>query len=227
VGRPELTRRSPVLPRPAAWAAMSVDIWPVVHAERRALAEDLAGLTPEQWATPSLCAGWSVHDVLAHMVATAKETPAGFFAGMARSGFRIERMTEKRIAEEKAGGPAATLAAFRTVETATSAPPGPKLSWLGEALVHSADIRRPLGIPHTPPLHAVTKVTDFYAGSNVLIGGKRRVAGLTVRATDTDWSHGDGPLVEGPAASLMLATTGRRAALDDLHGPGVETLRSR
>jgi uncharacterized protein (TIGR03083 family) len=46
------------------------DIWPVVHAERRALAADLADLSPEQWQTPSLCAGWSVHDVLAHMVAT-------------------------------------------------------------------------------------------------------------------------------------------------------------
>ena len=208
-------------------AAMSDDIWPVVHAERRALAEDLAGLTPEQWATPSLCSGWSVHDVLAHMVATAQETPAGFFAAMVRSGFRIERMTAKRIAEERSGGPAATLAAFRGVETATSAPPGPKLSWLGEALVHSSDIRRPLGIPHAPPLDAVTKVTEFYAGSNVLIGGKRRVAGLTLKAIDTDWSHGDGPLVEGPATSLMLATTGRMAALADLRGPGVETLRSR
>jgi hypothetical protein len=70
-------------------------------------------------------------------------------------------------------------------------------------------------------------VTAFYAGSNVLIGGKRRVAGLTLRATDTDWSHGSGPLVEGPAVALMLATTGRRAALADLRGPGVETLRSR
>ena len=124
------------------------DIWPVVHAERRALADDLTDLTPEQWRTPSLCAGWSVHDVLAHMVATAKETPPAFFAGMLRSGFRISRMTEKRIAEERAGGPAATLAAFRAVETATSAPPGPKLSWLGEALVHAEDIRRPAG--HRP-----------------------------------------------------------------------------
>ena len=62
---------------------MSDDIWPVVHAERRALAADLAALTPEQWQTPSLCTGWSVHDVLAHMVATAKETPAGFFRRMA------------------------------------------------------------------------------------------------------------------------------------------------
>ena len=206
---------------------MSDDIWPVVHAERRALAEDLAGLTPDQWQTPSLSAGWSVHDVLAHMVATAKETPPAFFAGMVASGFRMSRFTEKRIAAERSGGPAATLAAFRAVETATSAPPGPKLSWLGEAMVHAEDIRRPLGIRHAYPLSAVTEVTEFYAGSNVLIGGKRRVAGLTLNATDTDWSHGSGPLVEGPAVSLMLATTGRQAALPDLRGPGVETLQSR
>lgn len=206
---------------------MSDHIWPAVHAERRALADDLEGLTPEQWQTPSLCAGWTVHDVLAHMVATAKETPAGFLRGMVRSGFRINRMTETRITEERSGGPAATLAAFRAVETARSAPPGPTLSWLGEALVHAEDIRRPLGIRRSYPVDAVTRVTGFYAGSNVLIGGKRRVTGVTLRATDTDWSHGSGPLVEGPAVALMLATTGRRAALDDLRGPGVDTLRSR
>jgi uncharacterized protein (TIGR03083 family) len=163
------------------------NIWPVVHAERRALAADLADLAPERWSTPSLCAGWSVHDVLAHLVATAKETPSGFLVGMLKSGFRISRLTEKRIAEERSGGPAATLAAFRAVETATSAPPGPKLSWLGEALVHAEDIRRPLGIAHEYPADAVTAVTEFYAGSNVLIGGKRRVTGLTLQATDTDW----------------------------------------
>jgi uncharacterized protein (TIGR03083 family) len=119
------------------------------------------------------------------------------------------------------------LAAFRAVETATSAPPGPKLSWLGEALVHAEDIRRPLGIAHEYPVASVTAVTDFYAGSNVLIGGKSRVAGVTLQATDTDWSHGSGPVVSGPARALMLATTGRKAALDELSGPGVEILRSR
>ena len=59
---------------------------------------ELADLSPEQWRTPSLCAGWSVHDVLAHMVATAKETPPRFLAGMVTSGFRISRLTEKGIA---------------------------------------------------------------------------------------------------------------------------------
>ncbi len=113
------------------------------------------------------------------------------------------------------------------MESSTAAPPGPKLSWLGEALVHAEDIRRPLGIAHDYPLASVTAVTEFYAGSNVLIGGKRRVTGLTLKATDTDWSHGSGPVVEGPAVALMLATTGRKQALDDLTGPGVETLRTR
>jgi hypothetical protein len=61
----------------------------------------------------------------------------------------------------------------------------------------------------------------------VLIGGTNRVAGSTLQATDTDWSHGSGPVVSGPARALMLATTGRKAALDELGGPGLETLRAR
>ena len=71
------------------------------------------------------------------------------------------------------------------------------------------------------------QVAEFYAGSNVLIGGKRRVEGVTLQATDTDWSHGSGPLVSGPVMALVLATTGRTAALDQLTGPGVGVLRSR
>jgi uncharacterized protein (TIGR03083 family) len=206
---------------------MADDIWPVVHAERKALATDLAFVTPEQWSSPSLAAGWTVHDVLAHMTATASMTPPQFLLKMARSGFRFNRFADKEIARLGADGPAATLEKFRAVETSTSAPPGPKLSWLGETLVHAEDIRRPLGFEHEYPVDAVTRVIDFYAGSNVLIGGKKRVEGLTLRATDADWSRGSGPVVEGPAIALLLATAGRRAALDDLTGPGLEHLRSR
>ena len=54
------------------------DTWTLIHAERRALVDDLSSLTPDQWAEASLCAGWSVRDVLAHMTATAKMTPAKF-----------------------------------------------------------------------------------------------------------------------------------------------------
>jgi hypothetical protein len=61
----------------------------------------------------------------------------------------------------------------------------------------------------------------------VLIGSKNRVAGLTLRASDADWSHGTGPEVSGPILSLVMAMTGRKAAIDDLSGEGVATLRSR
>jgi uncharacterized protein (TIGR03083 family) len=203
------------------------DIWPVVHAERRALADDLTPLTPEQWATPSLCEGRTVLQTLAHLVGTARTTPLNFVQKMAASGFRFERMTAKEIDALSAGGPSATIERFRAVADASTGPPGPTDSWLGETLVHGEDIRRPLGLRHAYPVDAVTRVIDFYARSNLLIGGKKRVAGLTLRATDTDWSHGTGPAVEGPAMSLLMVTAGRRAHLADLSGSGVDELRTR
>jgi uncharacterized protein (TIGR03083 family) len=201
--------------------------WPTIHAERAALADDLESLTPDQWSTPSLCAGWTVADVLAHQVSTAKMTPGAFFARFAGSGFSFTKFAQKGIAAEGAAGPAAALQELSRVQTWTKAPPGPKDTWLGEAIVHSEDIRRPLGITREYPIAAVVQVLDFYKNSNILIGTKSRIAGLTLRATDADWTYGSGPLVEGPVLSLVLAGTGRKAALDDLSGDGVETLRSR
>ena len=70
-------------------------------------------------------------------------------------------------------------------------------------------------------------VADFYKGSNLLIGSKRRITGLALLATDTEWSHGTGPEVAGPILSLVMAMTGRKEALDDLTGDGVATQRTR
>ncbi len=70
-------------------------------------------------------------------------------------------------------------------------------------------------------------MAQFYQGSNLLIGATSRIAGLTLRVTDTDWSHGSGPEVTGPMLSLLLAMTGRGAAVADLTGAGVGTLASR
>ena len=201
--------------------------WPVIHAERAALADDLAAVAPDRWTTPSLCAGWSVHEVLGHMTATATMTPLGFFGRVARAGFRFETMARRNIDAETTGGPAATLARCREAHNRSSSPPGPVDSWLGETLVHAEDIRRPLGIAHAYPVDALSRVARFYRGSNLLIGGKDRVAGLTLRATDTDWTAGSGPQVAGPMLALVLATTGRAAALDELTGEGVAMLRER
>jgi uncharacterized protein (TIGR03083 family) len=206
---------------------MTESIWPTVHAERRALADDLVGLSDAAWATPSLCDQWTVHDVLAHMVSAAKTTPPLFFARFAGAGFKFDRYVGKQVRAEGAGGPAATLAEFRAVEQRTAAPPGPKDTWLGEIFVHSEDIRRPLGIKREYPLPMVARTIEFYSRSNAIIGGRDRVKGVTLDASDTDCTIGSGPRVTGPAMALLLASTGRACALDELAGPGVDVLRDR
>jgi uncharacterized protein (TIGR03083 family) len=204
-----------------------MDIWPVIHDERKALAADLKDRTEEEWATGSLCRQWTVRDVLAHMTSAATLTPPSFFAKLAASGFSFDKVQEAGIAAHRGSSPADTMAGFEAVVTSVKHPPGPADTWLGETIVHAEDIRRPLGIEHRYPVEAVTRVADFYTGSNLLIGSKRRIEGLTLRATDADWSHGTGPEVSGPILSLVMAMTGRKEPLDDLTGGGVATLRSR
>ena len=203
-----------------------MDIWPVVHAERKALVTDLSGLDANQWSTTSLATEWTVRDVLAHMTATAKITPGGFFPHLASSGFSFSKMQAKDIATEAGSSTADTLANFEAIASSTKRPPGPPATMLGETIVHSQDIRGPLGIQHDYPMAALVQVADFYKGSNLLIGTKKRIAGLTLKATDTEWSHGSGPEVTGPMLPLLMAMTGRKVT-DQLTGDGVETLRSR
>ena len=206
---------------------MAASPWPVIAQERGALADDLSAISDAQWQTPSQCSGWSVHELLAHMLATARMTKGGFLARFAGSGFSFDKMAQKEVKQYGAGGPAATLAAWRDAQNATTSPPGPVDSWLGETLIHSEDIRHPLGIKHDYPKDAVVRTLDFYKNSNLVVGAKKRIAGVTLKATDVDWSTGSGPEVEGQAMSLLMAMTGRAAALTGLSGPGVETLRTR
>ena len=201
--------------------------WPLIHAEREALIADLGTLTDEQWATRSLCDDWTVRDVLGHMISTAKMTPPKFFGSMAAAGFRFNNMNAKGVAAEATAKPADGLANLRGHLKDTTHPPGPVEAMLGEAVIHPADIRRPLGIAHEYPEEALIRVADFYKGSNLIVGAKRRIEGLTLRATDTGWTTGSGPEVTGPHLSLILAMTGRSAALAELAGEGVDTLKSR
>jgi uncharacterized protein (TIGR03083 family) len=201
--------------------------WPLIHAEREALVADLGTLTDDQWATPSLCGDWTVRDVLGHMTATAKMTPPKFFVSMAAAGFRFNNMTAKAVAAEATAKPGDGLANFRSHLKDTTHPPGPVEAMLGEVVIHSADIRKPLGIAHEYPEETLNRVADFFKGSNLIVGAKQRIAGITLRATDTNWSTGSGPEVTGPHLSLILAMTGRPAAFADLSGEGLGTLKSR
>jgi uncharacterized protein (TIGR03083 family) len=203
------------------------DVWPIIHAERKALATDLDGIGDEAWETASLCPGWTVRDVLAHMTATSKISGASFFPKLIGSGFSLTKMQAKDIARERGSSGPEALDRFKAQLDSTGRPPGPVETMLGEVLVHSADIRRPLGTAHAYQSEALVQAADFYRGSNLILGTKKRIAGVTLRASDVDWSYGDGPTVEGPMLSLLLAMTGRAAALDDLTGEGVSVLRSR
>lgn len=201
--------------------------WPTIHRERAALADELASVPESDWSTPSLCEGWTVHQILGHMVSTAKMTPPKFIAKFAGSGFRFNAMTAKGVAGETAGTPSETLAELRAHANDSTAPPGPVDSWLGETIVHGTDIRWPLGLSHDFPVEAVVRVATFYKDSNALIGAKSRIAGLSLRATDVEWTTGSGPEVTGPILPLVMAMTGRRAALTHLSGPGLDTLAAR
>lgn len=202
------------------------DLWATVAAERGALADDLAGLSEKEWKARSLCTQWNVEQVLAHMTATANLTPLGFVGSFAKSGFNFHTFATRQIAKHRGADPAETLAGFRAVQHSTKSPPGPKESWLGEAIVHSEDIRRPLGIKHSYDTEALRQVADFYKNSNALIGTKSRITGLSLNATDIEWSHGEGDEVAGPMLSVLMAMTGRSSACDQLAGPGVEKLRA-
>jgi len=204
-----------------------MDIWPVIHDERKTLAADLKGRTGEEWATASLCGDWTVRDVLAHMTSTASLKPPAFFAKLIASGFSFEKVQASGVAANRGSSPADTMTRFEAVLNSVKHPPGPADTWLGETIVHAEDIRWPLKIEHRYPTEAVVRVADFYKGSNLLIGTKRRIEGLTLQATDADWSHGTGPEVSGPILSLVMAMTGRKEPLGDLTGDGVATLRSR
>ncbi|MFE5210667.1 maleylpyruvate isomerase family mycothiol-dependent enzyme [Streptomyces sp. NPDC056600] len=202
-------------------------IWPLVHAERAALAADLAELSDEQWETPSLCTGLTVRQVLAHLTAGASLTPARWLAGVIRCRFDFDKQVAVRLAEQLGASPAETHQRFRAVVPSTTKPPLPVIAMLGEALVHAEDIRRPLGIARDHPIEVVTRVAEYYQGSDIVVVAKGRIGGLRLVANDGPFSTGTGPLVSGTTLALTMAMTGRRSYLDDLEGDGVELLRER
>lgn len=205
-----------------------MDTWLMIKEERASLVSALAALPDADWDEPSLCAGWTVRDVVGHMIATANMTPPRFVAKLAGVGFNFQNLTRRDIQHFTAGKTNVELVeALRLRVAARTAPPGPAASWLGETIVHGEDVFRALNGYREHPVEHVIAVADFYKNSNLLIGTKNRINGVTLVATDTDWRHGVGPEASGPAIALVLAMTGRKAALDDLTGEGIAVLRER
>ncbi len=201
------------------------DIWAAVHDERQNLIDDLAALDADLWSTPSLCPGWDVHDVLAHLVDSARTTRVGYVSQLVAARFDFDRANAVGIERQKAGRPADTLSAFRAVRSHTATPPVALATRLVEAFVHGEDIRRPLGIGHQYPPELIARALAYQVRTSVKIGGGKEMAqGCHLVASDTEFDHGDGPEVRGPAIALLLAVSGRPVAADELTGPGTHAL---
>jgi uncharacterized protein (TIGR03083 family) len=198
--------------------------------ERRLLADLLDTLTAEQLATRSLCGDWTVQQVAGHLLMPI-ETPLPRFllaAVRARGNFDV---ANDRMSRSFARRPVAQIAAgLRAKADSRFHPPtfGHEAP-LSELLLHGQDLRRPLGLTWQFPLDGLTVVLNMLAGPNAHRGfvPRGRLAGLRLQATDVDWTSGEGELVSGPGASLAYAMAGRAVALDELRGPGVDTLRAR
>ncbi|WP_433782756.1 maleylpyruvate isomerase family mycothiol-dependent enzyme [Actinomycetospora sp. CA-101289] len=207
---------------------MGDDVWAMVHEERAALIADLEGVDAARWDEPSLCPGWSVHDVVAHLVHSARTTRLGFVVAMARAGFDFDRQNAHGVTRERGTTPAQTLDRLRAVARRTSTPPGPRDSRLVEEVVHGEDVRRPLGLRRAYPAEAVGRALRLQVRTPASFGGAKEAAThVRLTATDADLSLGGGPEgsdVRGSALALLLAVSGRPVASGELTGPGVAVL---
>ncbi|MDJ0314827.1 maleylpyruvate isomerase family mycothiol-dependent enzyme [Arthrobacter sp. H35-D1] len=199
----------------------SSEIWSAVHAERAALVADLEMLAASAWQTPSLCPTWDVHDVVAHLVDSAKTTRWSFVRRLVAARFDFDRDNAAGIAREKAADPSVTLGELLAVSTYTRTPPAALATRLVEAFVHGEDIRRPLGIPGVYPAAHVAAALAYQVKTGVSMGGgKERAAGWRLVASDADFAQGEGPEVGGTAISLLMAVSGRAVDATELTGAG-------
>jgi len=196
--------------------------------ERAQLVELLETLTPEEWDAPSLCVGWSVRDVAAHVVSYDTLGPAGLVSRYARSGFSVDRTNQHLVDAARSRTPEELVEHVRAHVRPRGLTTllGGRIGLL-DGFVHQQDIRRPLGRPRDVDRDVLLRALPFLVKVGRLVRGPQNARGLTLVATDVDWSHGSGPTVTGPAEALIMAVAGRAHALDDLSGPGLDILARR
>jgi uncharacterized protein (TIGR03083 family) len=204
------------------------DIDTRVAVERTALLAVLRGLDDVAWRTPSLCAGWTVRDLVVHLL-MAYELSLPRFAGMMlRARFDFDRVADRWARGDTRSPAEVTQALHATAGRRFAVPGAPPEAPLSHLVVHAQDVYRPLGVASpTDPGSARIALDQLTGpwGRGQLVSGV--LDGLAFSATDTDWHQGEGAEVRGPAAALLSTLAGRTAALGDLAGDGVPTLRGR
>ena len=197
------------------------------RAEREDLLDLVEGLAPEEWRFPSLCAGWTVHDVVAHVLSYDELSLQQLAARFVRGRLLVDRVNAVGLAEYAARPPAELVELLRAHLTPRGLPAGMGGAIaLTDGLVHQQDIRRPLGRPRTIPadrLLPALRTTLF----GPVLRGVLRARDVRLVATDLDWAFGRGPEVRGTAEALLMAAAGRAAVADELTGPGAARLARR
>ena len=206
-----------------------MDTWTRIKNGREAFGDYLAGLSVDDWNRRSLCAGWTVKDAAAHMLVVPTVSKGQVFRVFVGSGFNLDKMNAKFVKKLTAAMSTTDIVAkTRASAGSQSMPPGLKLPGvLTELVVHSSDISEGVDTPFALPVEDYIGALDHLKDVQPVFGSKKRIAGLTLRATDIEWSTGSGPTVEGSAQQLLLAVAGRRSALERLSGDGLDTLRAR
>jgi uncharacterized protein (TIGR03083 family) len=179
---------------------------------RRELADVLDRLTPAQWRSPSLCEGWAIRDVVAHITMPFRFSVPRFVLEMVRSGGSFNDMADRVARRDGAQPTEALVHGLRANAGHPWNPPGGgKVGALTHDLVHGLDITRPLGIEWAIPPERFRPVLD-----NLVTRKSLRFFGVGIdadlarfQAGDLDWSYGSGDLVTAPAADLVLMLTAR------------------
>jgi uncharacterized protein (TIGR03083 family) len=185
------------------------DSQPWVASTYAGLADLLATAPDETWDAPSLCAGWQVRHVVAHVAMPTRLTPAQFGAEMAAAGGDFGVLSDTVAARDAALPIADHLAALRSAQLHAWQPPGGGAAGaLSHAVIHSLDVTVALDRQATAPGEAVTAVLDQLADADGAWFGVD-LTGVRLEATDTGWSRGSGEVVRADSGSLLALLGGR------------------
>jgi uncharacterized protein (TIGR03083 family) len=206
-----------------------MDPWIANESARNAFATYLDTLSPDDWTTTSWSDEWDVKAVAAHLLVTQTKGKGGVFFAFLTSGFNLNKMNAKYVGELTSSlSVDQIIATTKRTAGVRSAPPGlSPIGVFGELTVHATDVSGAVGKPFALAPEDYVLSLDHYKGVEAPLGCKTRIEGLRLRATDVEWSTGDGPLVEGPAQMLVSAMTGRRQALSHLSGDGLDAMSAR
>ena len=201
------------------------EYWDLIHTERARLADLLTTLEPEQWALATLCADWTVEQVVAHLSVAANTGRWAWIRSIVRAGFDPAKHNARLLERSLGGSPEETLAKFHSSISLTIAPTKDFPAFLGEVIVHGQDIARPLELDLIPDAEATVEVARYFASKDFAVNSKTLVKGVRLSAVDADFESGSGPQVAGRLLDLVMAMAGRPEALADLTGSGVAELR--